>query len=53
MLYHTIFHPDFFITAINASVFHVAMCISAAYVISFFIFAVIWWLVVQYVSSLA
>lgn len=41
--------PDFFITAINASVHHVALCISAAYVVSFFIFAVIWWLVVQYV----
>lgn len=44
---------DFFITAINASVQHVALSISAVYVVSFFIFAVIWWLVVQYVVKSA
>lgn len=46
-------HPtDFFITAINSSVQHVALCICAAYIISFLLFAVIWWGVVLYVVML-
>lgn len=49
----TAHRSDFFITAINASVYHVALSVSAAYVAIFFIFAAIWWLVVQYVCFLS